>query len=348
MAEFGTLNLEEMVSEDSRLNNEGGSGANNGAFLDQFVPMPEVKPGQTGSVSVRILPPVKGGKLFQYNRTHKINGRSIHCPRPLVNGGKWDRNVACPICEYYSALWKQIDKIEKQHGRDCPEAEPFKEEARELKPVERFYYNAVVRSMVLDGKELKNVGPRILSVGKILHTMIIRAIVGNEGDPDSKLGNIADLKNGYDFIIRKTVTLGSEGFPKYDSSGFARNPSPAGAMEEVSHWAENLHDLTKLRNPRDVDYLEKELAIHRGLIADETETFDTDGFDAKWGKKASDNVESLVEKSTKVQVSVPDNVPSSKAAVKSKKSEVVKNSSSDEDMSIEDEEFLKELEGMEG
>jgi hypothetical protein len=343
MAEFGSLNLEEMVGEDNRLNNEGGANGGGGGFLDQFVPMPEVKPGQTGSVSVRILPPVKGGKLFQYNRTHKINNRSVHCPRPLVNG-KWERNAPCPICDYYSSLWKQIEKIEKQHGKDCPEADPFKQEARDLKPVERYYYNAVVRSMVLDGKELKNVGPRILSVGKILHTMIIRAIVGNQGDPDSKLGNIADLKNGYDFIIRKTVTLGSEGFPKYDSSGFARNPSPAGASEEVTKWAENLHDLTKLRNPRDMQYLEKELAIHRGLIADETQNFDTDGFDARWGKKNSEEVQQLVEEaSTKVQVVVPAGVPKKAPA---KKAEAVA-APVVEDVSIEDEEFLKELEGME-
>jgi hypothetical protein len=349
MAEFGTLNLEEMVGEDARLNNEGGAGAGGGGFLDQFVPMPEVKPGQTGSVAVRILPPVKGGKLFQYNRTHKINGRSVHCPRPLVNG-KWERNVPCPVCDYYSSLWKQIEKIEKQYGKDCPQAEALKAEARELKPVERYYYNAVVRSMVVDGKEVKNVGPRILSVGKILHTMIIKAIVGNEGDPDSKLGNIADLKNGYDFIIRKTVTLGSEGYPKYDSSGFARNPSPAGSPEEVGKWAESLHDLTKLRNPRDMQYLEKELAIHRGLIPDETEAMDIDSFDAKWGKKASDEVQQMAEQaSTKTQVSVPDGVPSSKTSAPKTESVAAKTSAPpSEDLSIEDEEFLKELEGMEG
>jgi|694.fasta_scaffold08002_9 hypothetical protein len=345
MAEFGTLNLEEMAGEDARLANEGGAGA--GGFLDQFVPMPEVKPGQTGSVAVRILPPIKGGKLFQYNRTHKINNRSVHCPRPLVNG-KWERNVPCPICDYYSSLWKQIEKIEKQFGKDCPQAEALKAEARELKPVERYYYNAVVRTMVVDNKEIKNVGPRILSVGKILHSMIIKAIVGNEGDPDSKLGNIADLKNGYDFIIRKAVTLGQDGFPKYDSSGFARNPSPAGTPEEVAKWAASLHDLTKLRNPKDVDYLEKELAIHRGLIADETESMDIETFDAKWGKKASDEVQEMAEQaSNRTQVSVPEGVPSSKPVVT--KTESLKVSAPpSEDLSIEDEDFLKELEGMEG
>ena len=164
MSEFGTLNLEEMAGEDARLNEQGGSAS----FLDQFVPMPEVKPGQTGSVAVRILPPVKGGKLFQYNRVHTMNTRKVHCPRPLVNG-KWDRNVPCPVCDYYSSLWRQIDKIEKQYGKDCPQAQPLKDEARSLKPVERYYYNAIVRSMVVDGKEQKNAGPRILSIGKLLH-----------------------------------------------------------------------------------------------------------------------------------------------------------------------------------
>lgn len=361
MAEFGTLNLEEMAGEDARLKETGGASA---GFLDQFVPMPEVKAGQTGSVAVRVLPPVKGGKLFQYNRTHKINGRSVHCPRPLVNG-KWDRNVPCPICDYYSQLWKQIDKLKKA-GRD-PEHDPdikaLKKEAGDIKPVERYYYNAVVRSMVVDGKEQKNVGPRILSVGKILHGVIISAIVGREGDPDSKLGNITDLKNGWDFIIRKTVTAGEEGFPKYDASGFARNPSPAGTPEEVKRWQEALHDLTKLRNPKDVEFLEKQLAIFRGLIPDDTEAFDTEGFDAKWGKKASEAVEKLTEAPARSRVVVPANVPTDdegadpdvEAAVKPvavkaapKAAPAAKKAApAPESMAVEDEDFLKELEEME-
>lgn len=339
MAEFGTLNLEEMAGEDARLKEQGGSAG----FLDQFVPMPEVKPGQTGSVAVRILPPVKGGKLFQYNRVHTMNGRKVHCPRPLVNG-KWDRNVTCPICDYYSSLWRQIDKLEKA-GRGA-EAEKLKDEARQIKPVERYYYNAIVRSMVVEGKELKNVGPRILSVGKILHKLIIKAIVGEEGDPDSKLGNITDLKAGWDFIIRKEVTAGSEGFPKYERSGFARNPSPAGTPEEVKKWQETLHDLTKLRNPKEVDYLEKELAIHRGLIPDDAETFDTEGFDAKWRKQAASDVDDEVE-SAPVRVTVPAGAPAPQAAAqKTEAAPAV--TEKKETLAIEDEQFLKELEDMEG
>lgn len=341
MSEFGTLNLEEMVGEDARLKEQGGSAS----FLDQFVPMPEVKPGQTGSVAVRVLPPIKGGKLFQYNRVHTMNGRKVHCPRPLVND-KWDRNVDCPICDYYSSLWKQIDKLEKA-GRGA-EAEKLKDEARSIKPVERYYYNAIVRSMVVDGKELKNVGPRILSVGKILHKLIIKAIVGEDGDPDSKLGNITDPKNGWDFIIRKEVTAGSEGFPKYERSGFARNPSPAGTVEELKLWQENLHDLTKLRNPKELDYLEKELAIHRGLIPDDAETFNTEEFDAKWRAKGEDEVDEEAKAPTAVKVTVPAGVPTSKTETAAPPAQAEATAAKKETLAIEDEDFLKQLEEMEG
>lgn len=341
MSEFGTLNLEEMAGEDARLKEQGGMAS----FLDQFVPMPEVKVGQTGSVSIRILPPVKGGKLFQYNRVHAMNNRKVHCPKTLVNN-KWDRNVSCPICDYYSNLWRQIDKIEKQYGKDCPQSEPLKDEARSLKPVERYYYNAIVRSMVVDGKEVKNVGPRILSVGKLLHGAIIGAIVGRDGDPDSKLGNITDLKNGWDFIIRKEVTAGSEAYPKYDKSGFARSQSPAGTPEEIKRWQETLHDLTKLRSVKDVEYLEKELAIHRGLIADETETFNTDEFDAKWGKKTETvDVERQVHETVSHSSSGATNSTAKASKAESTPAASVEKS---ETMAIEDESFLKELENMEG
>jgi uncharacterized Zn finger protein (UPF0148 family) len=334
MAEFGALNLEDMAGEDARLKDKGGAGG----FLDQFVPMPEVKPGQTGSVTVRLLPPVKGGKLFQYNRVHTLNDRKIHCPRPLING-KWDRNVACPICDYYSSLWRQIDKLEKA-GRGA-EAEKIKEEARAIKPVERYYYNAIVRSMTVDSKEMKNVGPRILSIGKKLHELIIEAIVGRKDEPDSKLGNITDLKNGWDFVIRKEVTLG-DGFPNYAKSGFARNPTPAGTAEEIKKWQESLHDLTKLRNPKELDYLEKELAIHRGLIPDEAEGFDTEGFDARWKQQAAaDSDEDDTPK--RATVTVPAGVPAAKPAAPAPAPAVVP-----ETTSIEDAAFLKELEEMEG
>lgn len=335
MSEFGSLNIEEMQGEDTRLSNDGQN-----SFLEQFLPMPEVKPGQNGTLVIRLLPPVKGGKLFQYNRVHSVNGRKVHCPRPLVNG-KWDRNVPCPICDYYSSLWRQADKMDKA-GR-VTEADALKEEARSIKPVERYYYNAVGRNVTVDGATVKNLGPRILSIGKILHKLIIRAIVGDEGDPDSKLGNITCLKTGYDFVIRKEVTAG-DGWPKYDRSGFARNSSPAGEASEIKDWAENLKDLTKLRAPKDIEVLEKELAIHRGLIADDSEVFNADAFDAKWGKKADSSVDEAA--STDVEVTTTEVTEVTEAPAETTTTEA--SAKVVEDAPIEDESFLKELEEMDG
>lgn len=334
MSEFGNLNLDEMAGEDARLKEQGGSAS----FLEQFVPMPDVKVGQVGSVAVRILPPMKGGKLFQYNRTHKLNGRSIHCPRPLING-KWDRNVACPICDFYASLWKKIDAVEKAQGKDCPEAKALKAQAGALKPIERYYYNAIVRSMVVDGKEMKNVGPRILSVGKLLHSSIIGAIVGREGDPDSKLGNITDLKAGWDFVIRKEVTAGEEAYPNYAKSSFARSQAPTGSPEEIAKWQEALHDLTKLRNPKDVEYLERELAIHKGLIPDDTESFDNDAFEARWKSKSEDDVADMVSNSTGVKTTVA-------AGAQAPSQPIVVEVAAQETLAIEDEDFLRQLADM--
>jgi hypothetical protein len=93
--------------------------------------------------------------------------------------------------------------------------------------------------------------------------------------------------------------------------------------------------LTKLRNPKSVDILEKELAIHRGLIPDETEAFDTDSFDAKWRHSQQEVVNDLMESRTGTTVTVPAGVPSSSSATAT------------EDVHVEDEDFLKELAGME-
>ncbi len=339
MSEFGNLDLDEMAGEGTRLKEQGGTAS----FLDQFVPIPDAKPGQTISVAVRILPPVKGGKLFQYNRVHTINGRKVHCPRPLVNN-KWDRSVPCPICEHYQGLWKKIEKIEKAHGKDCPEAKKLKAEAGAIKPVERYYYNAIVRLMIVDGKEVKNVGPRILSIGKLLHASIIEAITGRPGDPESKLGNITDIKNGWDFVIRKEATPGQEQFPTYTKSGFARTQSPLGAPEEIEVWQKNLHDLTKLRNPKDVPYLEKELAIYFGYIADDTEGFDKNEFASRWNKN-SNEAQDAASRSGATRVTVPAGVDAAVAAAVSSSAPVV-DVPVTENIAIEDADFLKQLEGM--
>lgn len=263
MAFNNKINLEELSQDDERLR------SSQTGFLDQFVAMPS----GDANVKVRILPPGEGGKLYQYNRVHSINGRKVHCPRPLRNG-RWDKSVPCPICDYYAHLWTKADKCEAAGRKE--EATRAQEEARQLKPLERYYYNVIVRSMAVNGELQKNVGPRILSVGKDLHGKILKGILGDADGPG--LGNVADLLRGHDFIIKKQVV---GGFPRYSDSKFATDRSPAGTQEEVERWGTSLHDLEALRNPKPVAELEKELAIHRKLIPD-TVAFDETAFDAKF------------------------------------------------------------------
>lgn len=272
MAEFGTLDIGDVENEGKRLNSKGN-------FSDQFVPIRDMKVGE--SLPVRILPPVKGGKLFQYNRIHSINNRSVPCPRPLVNG-KWDRNVPCPICDHYTSLWQKIDALQDE-GKKA-EAEELMNEARGLRPNERYYYNAIVRKMIVNNEAKTNVGPRVLSIGKVLHQMIIRAIASE--DETERLGDVTNVKNGYDFVIRKDMR---SNFPNYDRSDFAKQPSPLCEPEQVEKIAENMVDLTKFRIVKPLEELRKELAIHRGLIPDDSMSFDADKFDAEFKNETSES-----------------------------------------------------------
>ncbi len=311
MAEFGSLDVGDIEEENNRL---GGKGA----FQDQFVPIQDMKAGD--SLTIRILPPIKGGKLFQYNRIHTLNDRKINCPRPLVNG-KYDRNVPCPICDHYNSYWPTIDKLEKKLGKDAEEVKKLKDEARLYKPAERYYYNALVRKMLVDGETKTNVGPRVLSVGKVLHQMILRAIVSE--DPQERLGDITNIKTGYDFIIRKDIR---SGFPNYDRSTFARESSPLGDPELVSFVSENMIDLTKFRTIKDIEEIKKQLAIARGIIPDDTvagASYDADQFADEMRKNHG----------SKTSVSVPENILT-EAAV---------SSPSSEDLGIDSEDYLKDL-----
>jgi len=332
MSEFGTLDLEGVQEEEKRLKTKG-----QGGFLDQFVPMPEIKPGEVGTIELRILPPSKGGKLFQYNRIHSINGRKIHCPRPLVNG-KWDKDVPCPICDYYNSLWRQIDKLED--AGDTEEAERLKKEARSIKPIERYYYNAIVRKLTVNGEQQLNVGPRVLSVGKTVHQMIIRAIVSDR--PEEKLGDITNIKTGFDFIMKKELR---SGYPNYDRSVFAREASPLGDQALIDHVAENMHDLTKFRTIKPMEELKKELAIHRGLIPDESDSFDVDKSDAEYQGPSS-----TTATSASVPADVTAEATATEAPVETATAEATSTPASDvvtDDITVESEEFLETLQEME-
>lgn len=308
------LDLGSLQNDYKTLKASEGSG---GSFYENFVKMPEGK----GSVSMRLLPPAPKGAFgneenpfYLVTALHRVNGKSLHDIREYVNG-KWvGRN---PICEYMRTLWKESEQAAPA------EAEQKRALYRQIKPVERYYYNVIVREeRAEDGTVKKNVGPKILSVGKTVHEIILRGILGDKEMNQPRLGDVTDFKNGYDFKLIKTIRKsGDQSFPNYEGSHFLEQ-SPAGDPDECKRWMENLHDLRALRILKSYEELEHELLVHLGLKQDIVGGFDI----AKYSSKST---------------SAP--VAESKAAVSAPASVTVSAESDEADESGADEDFLEEL-----
>lgn len=294
---------------------EGSSGS----FLENFVRMPEGK----GSVTMRILPPAAKGMFgreknpfYLITALHRVNGKSIHDIREYSNG-KWVGNNN-PIVEYIRRLWKESEN-------DAPaEAERKRNLYRQLKPVERYYYNVIVREeRDENGNVKKNVGPKILSVGKTVHEIILRGILGDAEMNQARLGDVTDPKTGYDFKLIKTIRKsGDQQYPNYEGSHFLEQ-SPAGDPDEWKKWMENLHDLETLRVLKTADELKHELAVHLGLKQEVAEG----GFDpSEFTKPAS---QPAVAVATKAEVKAETKI------------EAEVDSESEEE--IADKDFLEEL-----
>jgi hypothetical protein len=240
-----------------------------GSFLENFVKMPEGK----GSVVMRILPPAPKGAFgrddnpfYLVTAIHRVNGKSLHDIRDYV-GGKWvGRN---PICEYMRHLWKESEQSAPA------EAEQKRSLYRQIKPVERYYYNVIVREeRSEDGTIKKNVGPKILSVGKTVHEIILRGILGDKEMNQPRLGDVTDPKTGYDFKLVKTIRKsGDQSFPNYEGSHFLEQ-SPAGDPDEWKTWMGSLHDLKSLRTLKTYEELEHELLVHLGIKQESSDGFD--------------------------------------------------------------------------
>ena len=260
----------------------------NNDYLDKFVMTPE-----EGTFIVRLLPPSNGMKLpFQATRLHKLNGRSYHC-RKTLQAGKWvGQTGVCPVCDHYNWLWNCANKLT---GR---EAEELITIARRIKPIERFYYNCIVRD------DQSQTGTKILSIGKILHKKIICAFVGDPTIPAlKKMGNICDTtgKEGRDFMIVKVL---QGGFPNYAQSQFL-DISPLGEPNKVKDWLATCHNLAELRSLKEVDELEKALQQDLGIIPAET----AGGYDPSKFLKGS-NVKPNTAASVETPVAKPAKVMS--------------------------------------
>jgi hypothetical protein len=140
-------------------------------------------------------------------------------------------------------------------------------QAREIKPIERYYWNVIVRQQVNNrtGQVEKNVGPKILSCGKTLQSIILESINGSELTGRPKLGNITHPVTGRDFRIIKKITKGSGGseYPKYDQSRF-EDPCNLGEDEQIRQWLAAMHDLEALKQFRPRHELIEAMKEHFG------------------------------------------------------------------------------------
>ena len=277
------LDIAELQGETERLASQEGSG-----FGKNFVKLAEGK----CVVPVRFLPPAVKGKferdkshLFQRTRLHMINGKAFHCPRELQQDG-WFKGP-CPICEYYTLLWKQ------SKSKSPEDAKHDQALARQIKAIERYYYNCIVRAETDPdtGKTVENVGPKIYACGKTMHAKIITGIVGSKEEDEPGYGDVTDPVTGRDFKIIKGIKKGPDGtYPEYDKSKYME-PSPLGTPEQVEKWLEELHDLQALRVVKTYDELLHQLRVHFGLEKDETIGFDVSEFNRGSASKSTVTVQ---------------------------------------------------------
>jgi len=171
-ANFEPLNLEDLLSEKQAVQHPTSIEDD---YLDNFVRYPQ----GDGSVVIRLLPPAPRGlfgdkknPFYQRTKTHRLNGKNWHCHKEYdENKQRWVGH--CPICDVYSYFWKVIEKMP-----EGDEKETKKKQAREFKPVERYYFNCIVRSQIgKNGAKEENVGPKILSIGKQIFDVIINGLL---------------------------------------------------------------------------------------------------------------------------------------------------------------------------
>lgn len=346
--QFEALDLNDINTEAERVNAEPGKDN----ILDKFVKMPEGE----GYLTLRFLPRAKGQPLYLATRTHRLgkypNLRSFHCPRVLTKtnrGQFWVKptdRADCPICGYYHAKWQESLLLPK----DSPEQKAMQAKLRLLKPIDRFYYNVIVRE-VYNKKTQKietNVGPLIYSCGKTVHGKILTAIVGNPKLKKKPYGDITDLTKGRDFVLRKGIAKGQDGmeYPNYDESSF-EDVGPAGTQDEIVQWAANMNDLQCLRILKEDDVLRNALRRHNsGLPLTDQEEFDISDLEGV----DSDMAAEMGGTRTTVAVNAQPGKPLVK---QEKKAEAPKPADGDEVISeaeahlMADPEFMSEIDGIE-
>lgn len=266
--DFEPLDLNALAQE-TQMMGEDGQSSGRGKYLETYVRLPV----EEGYVVVRFLPAKKGQKYFwTETRIHNLTNPSIsdpskrrrayHCRNTKVPGTK-KYNGDCIICKYYYKLWRDSDA-----ARTEKEKEELQSQARAIKPIERYYFNCIVRSEkdLNSGEVKKNVGPKIYSCGSQVYVKIIRGITGDKTLGEPSLGDVSHPKTGRDFrIVKKIKASGNREYPNYELSKF-EDASPVGSVEEFKSWMENLHNLESMRIVKSNEELTRALKVHLGQI----------------------------------------------------------------------------------
>jgi hypothetical protein len=321
MASYDALDISEIEAESVRVNSKTATQENS-----IYVRYPSGQGTGEGNsfITIRFLPRRKGEHLFCAVKYHSLkdsngNRKIFFSPKKLTKTERGDYRWVgenTVIDKYLRDLWAKSEKVTGKAQED------LRNQYREIKGIERYYYNVIVRQEKdpKTGEIIKNAGPKILSCGKTIHAQIVRAIVGDEAAGEEPLGDITNPKTGRDFKLVKKIVKGANGveYPNYDQSKFVE-ASPLGTPDEIEKWIENLHDLQAIRVIKTEDELKHALKVHLGLITDDA---DDESYKAEEFASSSPR-ESLIEDTAE------------KVAVVSEEEEI-----------MADDEFLKEIDDL--
>ena len=229
-------------------------------------------------------------------------------------------------------LWRDSEKLSGD------EQVKLQNQARDIKPVERYYFNVIVRQETdpRTNETKQNVGPKVYSAPKVIYEKILRAMKGDDMAGEAPLGDITNPKTGRDFrVVKKTVRVGNgPEYPNYDASKF-EEISPVGTVKEFESWLDSLHDLNSLRVLKTQEELKQAIRVHTGMASGQDEQDDDLAEFRTNGKQASTSTASDVIREDLV---VTTTKPAASFASSS--------SSSSEEEQMADEDFMNDLENM--
>lgn len=270
------MDMSALQEEFTRVTVDKKPGANRktGTFLDKIVKMPK----DNGYVTIRLLPSVPGHKLpyascrvhnlatFEDRKNKKAN--NLYCGRTSQNK-KWVGD--CFFCEYYNHLYRLSDKA-KAEGKDEIMNQMIAK-AKAIKPLEKYYYNAIVMDSSPPTGQSPEDGPLIYSCGIQIHTRILEAVLGNKEMKKKPKGNIFHPVNGRNLKIVKEMKPGGQ-FPDYAGTDW-EDPCPLSEDGDlVNQWLNSLNDVHALRKALSVDEMKKAIRIFEEIEVDTRKTFD--------------------------------------------------------------------------